>query len=168
MSVVISSGLMRGGSLGWLEAFGQWVSIVCLFVFGLLTLWIIVPHSHHIPTTLSTFVFRKFFANTCNPYLIVLIGALFAFSFDTFTQVALFSVSASVMAGCFFSILLGVVFMLGMMASDGLNGLLVASVIQRADQYASIISRVVGLIIAIFSLTLAAMGLHHTLFSAES
>jgi nickel/cobalt transporter (NiCoT) family protein len=90
---------------------------------------------------------------------IMLIGALFAFSFDTFTQVTLFALSASVMAGFLFPIILGAVFMLGMMSSDGLNGYFVSAMIQLADKKSLIVSRVIGVIIACFSLSLGVLGL---------
>ncbi len=158
MSLIIGSGFIQTRSPLWLERFGNWISIVFLFAFGLLTFWNILPNSQLLPTGLRALLFRKIAGEKFNPFLIILIGALFAFSFDTFTQVALFSISVSV-AGCFFSILLGLVFMLGMMASDGLNGFFVSSLIQRADKKSASVSRVIGLLIGSFSLILGISGL---------
>ena len=155
MSLIISSGIFQTRSPLWLETVGHWVSIIFLLLFGLLTLWNVLSHSHTTPTGVRALVFGKLIGETNNPLLIILIGALFAISFDTFTQVALFSISVSVMAGYFFPVILGVVFMLGMMASDGLNGLFVSFLIQRADKRSSLISRGIGFIIACFSLILA-------------
>lgn len=155
MSLIISSGIFQTRSPLWLETVGHWVSIIFLLLFGLLTLWNVLPHSHTTHTGVRALVFGKLIGETNNPLLIILIGALFAISFDTFTQVALFSISVSVMAGYFFPVILGVVFMLGMMASDGLNGLFVSFLIQRADKRSSLISRGIGFIIACFSLILA-------------
>lgn len=159
MSVVISSGIIHIQSPTWLETFGSWISIVFLLLFGVLTLWNILPHTPIIPTGFRTFLFRKLLGENYNSLLIMLIGALFAFSFDTFTQVALFSLSASVMAGFLFPIILGTVFMLGMMASDGLNGYVVSVMIQLADKKSLIVSRIIGFIIACFSLSLGVLGL---------
>lgn len=154
MSLIISSGIFQTRSPLWLDAVGHWISIIFLLLFGLLTLWNVLPHSRT-PTGIRALVFGRLIGETNNPLLIILIGALFAISFDTFTQVALFSISISVMAGYFFPVILGVVFMLGMMASDGLNGLFVSFLIQRADKRSSLISRGIGFIIACFSLILA-------------
>ena len=159
ISLIIGGGLVHVNTPLWLEPMGQWVSILFLFVFGLLTLWNVIPHSHVVPTNIKTLIIKKWFGETGHPFLIVLIGALFAFSFDTFTQVALFSISVSVMAGTIFSILLGVVFMLGMMTSDGLNGFFVSTMIQCADQRSLLVSRLIGLAIASFSLVLGIVGL---------
>jgi hypothetical protein len=61
-----------------------------------------------------------------HPALIAAVGALFALSFDTVSQVALFSLAARSLSGWGFSTLLGALFMLGMMTTDGVNGLWVA------------------------------------------
>ena len=128
-------------------------------LFGLLTLWNSLAKSTRLPIGFKGLFFIKLLGEKYNPLIIVFIGALFAFSFDTFTQVALFSISASVLAGYFFTIILGIVFMLGMMTSDGLNGLFVSKIIQSADKKSIIISRVFGVLIAGFSLILGVIGL---------
>ncbi len=154
VSLIISRGIIQTQLALWLETVGHWISIVFLLGFGLLTLWNILRHSHVLPTGLNFFLFRLLQRETYHPVSIILIGALFALSFDTFTQVALFSMSASMMAGPFFSMTLGIIFMLGMMASDGLNGLFVSLLIQRADKRSFLLSRLIGLMIACFSLIL--------------
>lgn len=161
VSLIIGSGLMRSHSPLWLEGVGNWISIFFLSVFGLLTLYNVLqnPSASKLPVSLSSFLSRKMVAKKFNPALIIFVGALFAFSFDTFSQVALFSLSASVLAGWAFAGVLGIAFMLGMMASDGLNGLFVSLLLQRADKTSLIISRVIGLAIASFSLILAAFSI---------
>jgi nickel/cobalt transporter (NiCoT) family protein len=159
MSMIIASGIVQIKSPHWLETFGCWISIVFLLLFGVLTLWNILPQTTLMSTNFRTYLFRKVLGEKFNPLLILLVGALFAFSFDTFTQVTLFSLSASVMAGFLFPIILGVVFMLGMMSADGLNGYLVSAMIQLADKKSLIFSRVVGVVIAFFSLTLGILSL---------
>ena len=159
MSIIIGSGMIQARSPLWLESFGHWISIFFLFAFGLLTLWNILPNSPILSTSLRGFLFRKLLGEKYNPFLIILIGALFAFSFDTFTQVALFSISVSVMAGLFFTSILGIVFMFGMMVSDGFNGLVVSSLIQIADKKSALVSRIIGIFIACFSLILGLLDL---------
>ena len=165
MTVIVGSGFIRVTSPAWLEVIGAWISIIFLIVFGLLTFWNILPHSHPLPTGIRQVLFKKLTRETYHPIVIILIGALFAISFDTFSQVALFSISASVMAGYFFSIVLGIIFMLGMMASDGMNGFFVSSLIHLADRRSLMVSRGIGFVIACFSLGLGLIGvLNHLQF----
>jgi high-affinity nickel-transport protein len=216
ISLIIGSGMMQSYIPEWLNAFGSWVSIVFLFIFGLLNVWNIrhihtksvssrysrvssfadVPRldrgiqgSHsgigsldsavkprnvgnlglscyieRIPkpvasTHLVYHLSRHFMTKDVKPLWIMFIGALFAFSFDTFSQVALFSISANLIYGCLFSVMLGVMFMVGMMLTDGINGLFVSALIQRADGVSLLISRVAGLLIALFSLSIAVFNL---------
>lgn len=159
MCLIIGSGFIQIRAPRWLETCGHWISIVFLLLFGLLTLWSSLAKSTALPMGFKGLFFIKLLGEKYNPFIIILIGALFAFSFDTFTQVVLFSISASVLAGYFFTIVLGMVFMFGMMASDGLNGLFVSKIIQSADKKSMIISRGFGALIAGFSLILGMIGL---------
>lgn len=160
MCLIIGGGFINTQTPKWLESCGQWISIVFLLLFGLITLWnSLVKSNNKLPMGFKALFFIKPLQEKCNFLIIILIGALFAFSFDTFTQVALFSISASVLTGYFFTIILGIVFMLGMMTSDGLNGFLVSKMIQSADKKSMLISRGFGVLIAGFSLILGMMGL---------
>lgn len=158
MCLIIGGGFIQIRSPRWLEACGHWISIAFLLLFGSLTLWNSLAKSTQYSAEFKGFFLRKIMGEKYHPCLIVVIGALFAFSFDTFTQVALFSISASVLAGYFFTVVLGIVFMLGMMTSDGLNGLFVSKIIQSADKKSMIISRGFGLLIASFSIILGVIG----------
>lgn len=163
MSLVIGSGIIKTQAPLWLAALGSWISIVFLVLFGLLTLRNVfitkTQLASGLPTGLRSVFFRKLVGEKYNPWLIMLIGALFAFSFDTYSQVALFSLSVSVMAGLFFSMVLAMVFMVGMIAADSLNGFFVSSLIHLVDKRSKLISQIIGLGIAFFSLALGLVGL---------
>lgn len=156
VSVVIGSGFVQGIMPDWLDGLGHWISIFFLMNFGLITLWSLYssPESKNPLAGPKTFLFKSLFIKRSNPFVIIVIGALFALSFDTITQVALFSISAAALSSWLFSLLLGVIFMLGMMISDGLNGLLMSSLIQQADKKSIIISKMLGMAIGMFSLLL--------------
>lgn len=159
ISFVVSNGFMQNEFSTYLDAFGNWISIAFLFIFGSLTLWNVIVKA---PVYNYSINLAKIFIRSSKQYnalLIILIGALFAFSFDTFTQVALFSISMSNQTSWYYPVILGMVFMCGMMASDGLNGFFVALLIQRADKSSACISRILGLVIACFSLLLGLQGL---------
>lgn len=163
MSLVISSGRMTTVAPSWLAALGRWISIIFLLSFGLVTLWNVFFNEAKKPSASSlgvrVYVFRKVFSHHDHPVFIMLIGALFALSFDTFTQVALFSLSVSLMTGLFFSMTLAMVFMIGMIVADGLNGVFVSSLIHFTHNKSKIISQLMGLGIGCFSLILGLLGL---------
>jgi high-affinity nickel-transport protein len=56
------------------------------------------------------------------------------------------------------AVVLGLLFMLGMLVTDGINGLWIARLIARADRLERIASRVMSLAIAVVSLLVAAFG----------
>ncbi|HAT8892983.1 TPA: DNA repair protein [Legionella pneumophila subsp. pneumophila] len=157
VSLIIGGGIISASTPEWLNEVGNIVSVTCLLLFGFLTLWNTVHYSSSviIPTNLRNYLSRKLAHNNLHPLMILLIGALFALSFDTISQIVLFSLAASALSGFLFSGLLGFVFMLGMMMSDGLNGFFVASLIRRADGISLFFSRLVGFGIAFFSIGIA-------------
>jgi len=163
VSLIIGSGLVQSHVPEWFESLGSWISIAFLFLFGALNLLNVFSSSSTpmVPTGIKSFLFKKMAAKKYNPLMIISIGALFAFSFDTISQVALFSLSASLLAGWLFSGVLGISFTLGMMISDGLNGLVVAYLIQRADRVSLLLSRSVGFAISMFSLIIGSIGLYN-------
>jgi high-affinity nickel-transport protein len=144
----------------WLEDIGAWISILFLLVLGIANLWAVFrsPHDQVVHTVGMRNRFLKRFSETSHPVVIASVGAAFALSFDTVSQAALFSLTASNLAGSIFSVALGVIFMLGMMATDGVNGLWVARLLRRADQRALVVSRVMGLVIAFLSIAIAGLG----------
>ena len=161
VSLIIGGGLIQTHVPQWLEGFGNWISIFFLVVFGALNLWNVFQQgsASGLPGGIRTFLVKKISGKRATAPLVMMIGALFAFSFDTISQVALFSISASLMSGWVCSGIIGVFFMLGMMISDGLNGLFVSTLVQRADRTSLIVSRTLGLAISMFSLVIGFSGL---------
>jgi len=161
VSLIVGGGLVQAHTPEWLDGFGQWVSIFFLLVFGVLNLYNVFqdPSKEAIPVGIRSFLAKRLANKNCSPAFILSVGALFAFSFDTFSQIALFSVSASLVSGWMFSGVLGLFFTFGMMISDGLNGFFVSALIRRADGASVIVSRGLGLTISLFSLAIGSMGL---------
>lgn len=146
---------------GWLENLGAWISIIFLFGLGLVNLLAVftAPRNEVLRSVGLKSRWLGRFAETSHPLLIASIGAVFAISFDTISQAALFSITASGIAGWTFAGLLGFVFMLGMMATDSINGLWIARLLRSADARAVIASTVMGLSIAGLSLLIGSYGL---------
>jgi high-affinity nickel-transport protein len=152
----------------WLEALGAWISIGFLYALGLLNLYSVLsaaPGTVVAPAGVKSQLLGRF-TRVSHPLLIAAVGALFALSFDTVSQMALLSLTARNLSGWGFAAMLGVAFMLGMMTTDGLNGLWVARLLARADRRALIASRTMGLAIAGLSLLVGSYCLARQFFPA--
>ncbi|MFA5911943.1 MAG: nickel transporter [Burkholderiales bacterium] len=152
----------------WLEVLGAWISIGFLYLLGLLNLYTVfaTPAGEVVaPAGLKSRLLGRLL-RVSHPMLIAAVGALFALSFDTVSQVALLSLTARSMSGWGFATLLGITFMLGMMTTDGINGLWVARLLARADRRALVASRSMGLAIAGLSLLIGSYGLARLIYPA--
>ncbi len=144
----------------WLEDAGAWISIIFLALLGVLNLSAVLkaaPGQVVRPIGLKGRLLGRL-QHTSHPALVALAGALFALSFDTMSQAALFSVTAAGLGGWEYSLLMGGTFMVGMMVTDGINGLWISHLIQRSQQMACLASRIMSLAIASLSLLVAAFG----------
>jgi high-affinity nickel-transport protein len=144
----------------WLEIFGAWVSIAFLFALGLLNVRAVLsadPGEVVRPIGLKGRFLGRL-AEAASPGLIALVGALFALSFDTISQAALFALTATRFGGWQDALMLGLLFMLGMLVTDGINGYWISRLIVRTDQIARIASRVMSLVVAGVSLLVGAFG----------
>ena len=146
---------------GWLENVGAWISIAFLAALGFVNLAAVLgtPADQIVePAGVRGRVFARL-TRTSNPVAIALVGTLFAISFDTLSQAALFAITANQFGGWQHALALGLLFMLGMTLADGANGLWIAALLRRADARALVASRVLGLTIAGLSLAVAAFAL---------
>jgi high-affinity nickel-transport protein len=144
----------------WLEAFGAVVSIAVLASLGLVNI-------HAVLRTDPSEVVRPVgfrgrwlgrLSRAASPGWVALVGALFALSFDTISQAALFALAATHIGGWQHALTLGLLFMLGMIVTDGINGFWISRLLCRADQLARVASRVMSLAVAGVSLLVAALG----------
>ncbi len=144
----------------WLELSGAWISIGFLTLIGIVNLRAVLaaaPHEVVAPVGIKgRFLGRLNRAG--RPGSVALVGALFALSFDTVSQSALFALTATQFGGLAHALALGLLFVLGMLVTDGINGLWISRLIARADQIAVIASRVMGLAVSAVALLVAAFG----------
>jgi high-affinity nickel-transport protein len=161
VAVFVAATLHEGTAPQWLEHLGAWTSIVFLFGLGLLNIAAVFRTPADRVVRLTGFKGRWLgrLAGTGHPAVIAMIGAAFALSFDTISQAALFSLTGAHLAGWPFSVALGLIFTLGMMTTDGVNGVWVARMVQRADRRARLASRVMGLSIASLGIAIAGLGM---------
>jgi len=157
----VAATLHDGAAPQWLARLGTWISIAFLLALGIMNITAVLRTPADRVVRLKGFKGRWLgrIAETGHPAVIAMIGAAFALSFDTLSQAALFSLTGAHLAGWPFSVALGLLFTLGMMTTDGVNGAWVAVMVQRADRRARVASRVMGLAIGLLGIAIAALGM---------
>jgi len=145
----------------WMDQVGTWVSASFLLLLGVLNLHAVFSTPSHEMVQMTGFKGRWLgnLKSAGNPVLVALVGALFALSFDTLSQAAFFSVTATQFGGVIYALLLAICFMSGMMVTDAVNGLWISHLLRRADAGARITSRIMGITVALLSLSVAGLGL---------
>jgi high-affinity nickel-transport protein len=145
---------------GWARAFGDWLSIGFLLALGVVNLMLVLrtPAGEIVRPAGMRSRLLSSLTRTSQPVGIAAVGSLFAVSFDTLSQALLFSATGAHYGGWSSALLLGLLFTLGMLCVDGLNGAWVAGLLQRADHRARIVSRAIGLGVALLSFAVATLG----------
>lgn len=162
VAIALAVGLAseRWSAPGWLEVSGAWVSIAFLTLIGIVNLRAVLaaaPHEVVAPVGIKGRFLGRL-NQAARPWSVALVGSLFALSFDTVSQSALFALTATQFGGIGHALALGLLFVLGMLVTDGVNGLWISRLIARADQVAAIASRVMGLAVSGVALLVAAFG----------
>lgn len=160
VALAVGAASTRWVAPGWLDLSGAWISIAFLLLLGTANLHAVLAArpGHAVPLVglKSRWLARGRLAG--RPWLAAPVGTLFALSFDTVSQTALFALSARHFGGIAHALGLGALFVLGMLATDGLNGLWISRLLDRADAMAARASRVMGLAVATVSLLVGALG----------
>jgi len=162
VAIALAVGLAseRWTAPGWLEVSGAWVSIAFLTLIGIVNLRAVLaaaPHEVVAPVGIKGRFLGRL-NQAARPWSVALVGSLFALSFDTVSQSALFALTATQFGGIGHALALGLLFVLGMLVTDGVNGLWISRLIARADQVAVIASRVMSLAVSGVALLVAAFG----------
>jgi len=159
--VALAAGSLASGwqTPGWLEMTGASVSVVFLFGLAFLNVRAVLvadPRSVVAPAGLRARLLGRFL-NIRRAWAVAAVGMLFALSFDTVSQAALFALAAGRFGGLSHALFVAALFVLGMLAVDGANGLWINRLIRQADRTAVIASRVMALTVAGISLTVGAL-----------
>jgi len=152
---------------GWLEATGSWISIALLLLLGVANLRSLLGSAAGQPVApvglRSRWLGPLFerWLQAGRAWAVAGVGALFAVSFDTVSQAALFALAANGFGASALPAAagLGALFLIGMLVTDALNGWWVARLLDRADRLALIASRVMGAGVALLSIAVAAFAL---------
>jgi nickel/cobalt transporter (NiCoT) family protein len=145
---------------GWLELSGAWISIGFLALIGAVNLRAVLttaPQATVTPVGVKGAFLRRAL-QAGHPLTVALVGTLYAISFDTVSQSVMFALTATRFGGLASSLFIGTLFVLGMVLTDGANGLWISQLIVRSDRVGVIASRIMGLGIATVSLLTAAYG----------
>jgi len=154
--VALAAGSLSSGfqTPAWLELTGIGVSI--LFLFGLAYVNVravltAAPDAVVAPAGLKGRLLGRF-VTVRRPWAVAAVGALFALSFDTVSQAALFALAAGRFGGVVHALFVAGLFVLGMLVVDGVNGVWISRLIRRADRTAVVASRVMACTVAGISL----------------
>jgi nickel/cobalt transporter (NiCoT) family protein len=166
ISIAAFAGLLgaRWAPPGWFETLGAWISIGFLAALGIVNLRALVRAAPDAPVPLvgvrGRLVERLLarFGRTPGAFAVMAVGTLFALSFDTLSQAALFAVMGSQYGGLEHALTLGALFMLGMLAADGANGWWVSRLVDRTDRMAVLASRTMTVAVSCVSLLVAGLG----------
>jgi high-affinity nickel-transport protein len=145
----------------WLDRCGTWLAIVvlvalaCINIAGALR----APHGQmvHLAGWRSGLFARLLRAGS--PAMMLLVGIVFALSFETLSQASLFAMVATRYQGWQPALLLATLFVLGMILTDGINGWFISRLIRRSDQTARLASRIMALAVSGVSLLVAGLGI---------
>jgi high-affinity nickel-transport protein len=160
IAVAVGLASTRWDAPEWLALSGAWISIGFLTLIGIVNLRAVLgaaPHEVVAPVGIKGRFLGRL-SRAGRPWSVALVGALFAASFDTVSQSALFALTATQFGGVQHAVFLGLLFVLGMLVTDGVNGLWISRLIARADQVAVIASRVMSVAVSGVALLVAAFG----------
>lgn len=145
---------------GWFDAVGAWVSIAVLTALGLVNIrgaFLAPRHAASHAVGWRSGVFARLLS-VGSAWRVMGVGGLFALSFDTLSQATLFAAASTRFGGWESTVSLAGLFVLGMLLTDGLNGLWIARLTRRSDHTAVLASRITTLGVGGVSLLTAAMG----------
>lgn len=136
-----------------------WVAIGLLFVIGVMNLKALISPSQYQPRGWKHGLLPGLARTSSHPLSVLATGLVFGLVVDTATQIAALSTTLTGSRQVFYPAMVGFVFALGMILTDGLDSLLIARVSRHGLRHAMLYRRVTGwLIVALsFGVALAAL-----------
>lgn len=155
----------------WLEGAGSTIAALLLLFLGLVNLrlaWRLPPAGHHdAPLAAGGWAARALGSRLGGSSAgAIVVGALFALSFDTLTIAAWMGTATLATAGTGGLLWLTAAFVAGMAACDGVNGWWVAGLATRSERYVAQARRVFSLLVAGTALVIAGLVLARRLWPA--
>ncbi|WP_416826319.1 sodium:proton antiporter [Ectobacillus polymachus] len=138
----------------YFDTLSTWVAITSLFIIGTLNIYnLLRTKSTQKEFQLSGIKGKflpRFIKGTTNPFFIILIGGMFALAADTVSQTSAWALVAGG-AGGYMSVIVGIVFMFGMMLTDTIDSFITYRIISQSGKIGQSASRVIGWIIVILA-----------------
>lgn len=138
----------------YFDTFASWVSIISLFLIGTLNTYnLLRTRKNNEEFQLSGLKGKfipKLAKGTTNPLLIVLVGALFALAAETVSQTAVWTLAAGNTSE-YIPLLLGLVFMIGMMITDTIDSMIVYKMVNDSSKFGAAASRLMGWVIVVLA-----------------
>lgn len=138
------------------DLIGTWVSILSLFIIGTFNTISLVKHpyahthEHFAIKGIKGKFIPKFAKQTKNPFSIVVVGLLFAFAMDTVSQTSVWALAA-IHDGKFMPLMLGFVFLAGMITTDTIDSLLTHKILMKSNNIGKKISQLMGWLVVALS-----------------
>ena len=158
-AIVLAATLLSGLASAWtppvwLEWTGKFFSAATLLLLGVSNLRLAVSpwsEAHLSLTNLRGGIFGATLRSS-RAWQIMLVGALFAVSFDALGLAALFAATAAARGGAALAASLGLAFAAGMVITDASNGAWMAHLARRSDQTNKRAARAMTLAVALMSM----------------
>ena len=141
----------------WLEPIGAAFSFALLVVIAIQNLHAVLTTGPGMRVAVAGLRSRHLagFFQAKTPVAVALVGAVFALSFETVTQAGLFAIAGVHAGGPLRALGLASLFAGGMLLADSACGWWIGRLLSRADALAAVASRVMGIAVALLSLTVA-------------
>lgn len=138
--------------------FATWIAITSLFAIGTFNVINLLKttgsnNHYHVKGIKGKFI-PRILRETTNPFLIILIGGLFALAADTVSQTAVWALAAANSSG-YLALILGPVFMLGMMITDTIDSLIAHRMLTQSSTISRKASRMIGWLIVTLAYSVA-------------
>jgi high-affinity nickel-transport protein len=145
----------------WLDGIGATVSLAFLFGLAFLNVRAVAATAPGDVVALGGLRSRVLLRIPVigHPLGVAAVGALFAVSFDTVSQAALFALAADRFGGLAGAATAAGCFLVGMTVVDGLNGWWIARLVRAADRRAARVSRAMALTVAAVAAAIGIGGL---------
>ncbi|WP_394237506.1 sodium:proton antiporter [Niallia oryzisoli] len=138
----------------YFDNIASWVSIISLFLIGTLNTYNLLRTKNNNKefqlSGLKGKLIPKVAKGTTNPFLIILVGSLFALAAETVSQTAVWSLAAG-NSDKYTPLLLGLVFMLGIMITDTIDSLIVYKMVNESSKIGQSASRIMGWVIVVLA-----------------
>jgi len=133
------------------NALVTWISIVSLFAIGTLNIFNLLRTKSSAEEDFQVRGIKgkflpKMLKETTNPLFVILIGGLFALAAETVSQTSMWAIAAGNTAS-YMPVLLGIIFMAGMMITDTFDSIVAFRLIKDSNRLGQSASRIMGWVI---------------------